>query len=607
MEKGKKAEKILVCCGTGCVSAGADKMLESFRKNLSKTGAEVKPTGCHGFCQQGPLVIIEPEGVLYARVEEGDVPEILSSHVENGKKVERLLYTDPVTKKTISHYSDIPFYKMQNRIILRNCGHIDPEDIAEYEYTGGYKAIRKVLEEMNPGEVIETIKKSSLRGLGGAGFPAGLKWEFCYRAEGDEKYIICNGDEGDPGSFQDRSVLEGDPHSLLEGMMIAGTSIGAGKGFIYVRAEYPLAVKRLNIAVNQARRKGYLGKNIFNSGRDFDIEIFLGAGAFVCGEETALIRSIEGQRGTPRHRPPFPAQSGLWGKPTLINNVKTYASVPNIINNGVEWFRSMGTEKSKGTAIFSLTGEVANCGLIEVPMGITLRKIIFDIGGGTTGNTKFKAAQIGGPSGGCLPEEMLDMPIDFDSLKEAGAMMGSGGLVVMNENTCMVDIARYFLEFTQKESCGDCTPCRLGTKQMLDILNDIVEGRAKPEDLDLLAVLAEGIKSASLCGLGQTAPNPVLTTLKYFRHEYEEHINNRLCRAKKCKALISYRIDAEKCTGCRLCFKNCPETAIDGEVKQPHFINQSICTRCGICIEKCPPKFDAIKTFAGVDGGEIIA
>ncbi len=607
MEKNKKAERILVCCGTGCVSAGADKILEAFRKNISKTGAEIKSTGCHGFCQQGPLVIMEPEGVLYARVEEGDVPQIVTSHLENGKKVDRLLYTDPVTKKSIPNYCDIPFYKKQNRIILRNCGHIDPENIVEYEEAGGYRAIRKVLKEMEPGDVIDNIKKSSLRGLGGGGFPAGLKWEFCYEAEGDEKYIICNGDEGDPGSFQDRSVLEGDPHSLLEGMMIAGTSVGALKGYIYVRAEYPLAVKRLNIAVSQARKKGYLGRNIFDSRRDFDIEIFLGAGAFVCGEETALIRSIEGQRGTPRHRPPFPAKSGLWGKPTLINNVKTYASVPNIINNGVEWFRSMGTENSKGTAIFSLTGEVANCGLIEVPMGITLREIIFGIGGGTTGDSSFKAAQIGGPSGGCLPEDMLDMPIDFDSLKEAGAMMGSGGLVVMNENTCMVDIARYFIDFTQKESCGDCNPCRLGTRQMLDILNDIVEGRAKPEDIDLLAALAEGIKSASLCGLGQTAPNPVLTTLRYFRHEYEEHINEKLCRAKKCKALITYRIAMEKCTGCRLCFKNCPENAIEGEVKQPHVINQSICTRCGICIEKCPPKFDAIETYAGVDGGEIIA
>ncbi len=599
MNKNIKSREILVCCGTGCVSAKADKILDRFKEEAKGKNIKLKPTGCHGFCQQGPLVIIEPDGILYCMVEIEDVNEIINSHIENNIPVERLFYHDTKTGQKIPHYKDIQFYKEQKRLILRNCGYINPEDIAEYIEKGGYQAIKKALLELSPEKVLNIIKSSSLRGLGGAGFPTGLKWEFCYNAKGDEKYIICNGDEGDPGSFQDRSVFEGDPHSVIEGIIIAGTTIGAKKGFIYVRAEYPLAVKRLKIAINQAREKGFLGKNIFDSKKDFDLEIFQGAGAFVCGEETALIASIEGKRGMPRHRPPFPAQSGLWGNPTLINNVKTYASIPNIIYNGVEWFTKMGTDNCKGTAIFSLTGEVENCGLVEVPMGMTLRKIIFGIGGGTTDNKKFKAVQIGGPSGGCLPESFLDLPVDFDSLKEAGAMMGSGGMVVMDETTCMVDVAKYFLDFTQEESCGYCSPCRLGTKQMLDILNDIVEGNGKPEDIDLLLDLSKSIKAGSLCGLGQTAPNPIITTIKYFRKEYEEHINDKLCRAKKCIALISYYINPEKCNGCHLCFKNCPENAIEGEPKNIHKIIQDKCTRCGVCIEKCPPKVSAIECFAG--------
>ncbi len=599
MSKDIKSREILVCCGTGCVSAKSDQILDKLKKYTSNKPVKIKPIGCHGFCQQGPLVISEPDGIFYCNITNDDVEEIVNSHIERKKPVERLFYLDPITGKTIPHYKDIKFYKEQKRLILRNCGHINPEEIDEYTESGGYQAARKALNEMRPEDILMMIKKSSLRGLGGAGFPTGLKWEFCYNAKADEKYVICNGDEGDPGSFQDMSVFEGVPHSVIEGMIIAGKTIGANKGYIYVRAEYPLAIKRLKIAIMQAQEKAFLGKNILGSKYCFDIEIFQGAGAFVCGEETALINSIEGKRGTPRQRPPFPAESGLWGKPTLINNVKTLASVANIINNGAEWFNKIGTNTSKGTAIFSLTGEAANCGLVEVPMGMTLREIIFEIGGGTIDNKKFKALHIGGPSGGCLPESLLDIKVDFDSLKKAGAMMGSGGMVVMDETTCMVDVAKYFLDFTQKESCGDCNPCRLGTKQMLDILNDIVEGKGKPEDIDLLSYLSESVKTGSLCGLGQTAPNPVITTLKYFRDEYEEHVNKKLCRAKKCKALISYYINPDKCTGCHICFKNCPDNAISGEAKKTHEINQDKCTRCGICFEKCPPKFNAIECYPG--------
>ncbi len=592
MNKEIKSSEILICCGTGCVSAKADKILEKFKQDTKGKKIKVKPTGCHGFCQQGPLVITEPDGILYSRATTEDVNEIINSHIENNVPVERLFYTDPQTGEKIPHYKNIQFYKEQQRVILRNCGHINPEDINEYVKSGGYRAIKKALLDLNPEKVLKMIKDSCLRGLGGAGFHTGLKWEFCFNAKGDEKYIICNGDEGDPGSFQDRSVFEGDPHSVLEGIIIAGTTIGAKKGFIYVRAEYPLAVKRLKIAIDQARKKGFLGKNIFDSKIDFDLEIFQGAGAFVCGEETALIASIEGQRGMPRRRPPFPANSGLWGKPTLINNVKTYASISNIINNGVEWFTKMGTDNSKGTAIFSLTGEVANCGLVEVPMGRTLREIIFGIGGGTTDNKKFKAVQIGGPSGGCLPDSLLDLPVDFDSLKEAGAMMGSGGMVVMDESTCMVDVSKYFLDFTQKESCGKCTFCRVGTKRMLEILVRITEGEGTEEDLSILEELAKSIKNNSLCGLGQTAPNPVLTTIKYFRDEYIAHVVDKKCPAKVCKKLLTYTIIPEKCTGCVVCAKNCPSNCITGERKEVHFINQDDCIKCGICYDRC--KFEAI-------------
>lgn len=530
---------ILVCQGTGCLSGGAEEVFASLEKELVKLGLEgkigLKRTGCHGFCQEGPLVALEPHGILYTKVQSGDAPEIVRSLLGEGKPVERLLYHDPATGAPIPYYREIPFYKKQHRVVLRRCGKIDPENIEDYLMTGGYLALRKALLEMKPDQIIEEVKRSGLRGLGGAGFPTGRKWEVCARASGEEKYVVCNGDEGDPGAYQDRSVMEGDPHSVLEGMIIAAYAIGAQKGFIYVRAEYPLAVKRLRTAIAQARRKGFLGKNILGQQFDFDIKVFQGAGAFVCGESTALVRSIEGERGFPKPLPrPRTAEAGLWGKPTLLNNVKTFANIPLIITYGSDWFASKGTEKSKGTAIFSLTGKVANTGLIEVPMGITLREIIYDIGGGIPGGKAFKAVQTGGPSGGCLPASMLDMPVDFDSLTAAGSMMGSGGMIVMDEDTCMVDLARFFLDFTQRESCGQCVPCRLGTKQMFDILDNITKGKGKVEDIDLLLEISEALKSSSLCALGRTAPNPVITTLRYFRSEYEAHIYEKRCPAGKC-------------------------------------------------------------------------
>ncbi len=534
-----KRNTVLVCQGTGCVSGGSEQVFSFLKDELESSGHDedilVKRTGCHGFCQQGPLIAIEPEGIFYTKVKMDNMPEIIQAFLPGGKVPERLFYRDPATDKHIPHYHDIPFYSKQERTILKHCGYIDPEDINDYLEIGGYKALRKAISEMTPGNVISEVKNSGLRGLGGAGFPAGRKWESCRNAPGDIKYVICNADEGDPGAFQDRSVMEGNPHSVIEGMIIAAYAADAQKGFIYVRAEYPLAVSRLKIAIEQARQEGFLGDNILDSDFSFDLEIFQGAGAFVCGESTALVRSIEGKRGMPKVMPrPRTTEEGLWNKPTLLNNVKTFANIPLIINNGSEWFAQRGSEKSKGTAVFSLTGKVVNCGLIEVPLGATLRKIIYDIGGGVPGGKALKAVQTGGPSGGCLPADLLDMSVDFDSLTRAGSIMGSGGLVVMDEDTCMVDVARYFLDFNQRESCGQCIPCRLGTRQMFEILDDITKGEGRPGDIDLLLELSESIKRSSICGLGKTAPNPVLTTLRYFRDEYEAHIHEQRCPAGVC-------------------------------------------------------------------------
>jgi NADH:ubiquinone oxidoreductase subunit F (NADH-binding)/(2Fe-2S) ferredoxin len=535
---------ILVCQGTGCVSGGAENVFASLKKDIVRLGLEskvqVKRTGCHGFCQQGPLVVLEPYDILYTKAQPDDAAEIIQSLLAQGKPVERLLYHDPVTGGAVPHYFEIPFYQKQQRTVLRHCGKIDPEDIGDYLAIGGYNGLRKALLEMKPQEIIDEVKQSRLRGLGGAGFPAGQKWDSCARASLKEKYVICNGDEGDPGAFQDRSVMEANPHAVIEGMIIAGYAVGAQRGFVYVRAEKPLAMKRIKIAITQARKEGFLGMKILGSGFDFDIDVFQGAGAFVCGESTALVRSIEGDRGWPRPLPrPRTSEVGLRGRPTLLNNVKTFANIPIIITQGSQWFASRGTERSKGTAIFSLTGKVANCGLIEVPMGTTLREIIYGIGGGIPGGKAFKAVQTGGPSGGCLPASMLDMPVDFDSLTAAGSIMGSGGMVVMDEDTCMVDVARYFLDFAQRESCGQCLPCRVGTKQMFDILDSITRGQGKQEDLDVLLELSEAITHTSLCALGQTSPNPVLTTIRYFRDEYEAHINEKRCPAAVCEALNS--------------------------------------------------------------------
>jgi NADH-quinone oxidoreductase subunit F/NADP-reducing hydrogenase subunit HndC len=587
---------VLVCAGTGCVSSGSRKVKAEMEKQLEafKLEQEIKvvETGCHGFCEMGPIVIVYPEGIFYCQVKSEDVKEIVEEHLLKGRPVKRLMFKDRITEEMVPHYNDIDFYKKQNRIVLRNCGFINPENIKEYIARGGYEALAKALTEMTPEQVIEEVKASGLRGRGGGGFPTGLKWGFARAAKGDKKYVICNADEGDPGAFMDRSILEGDPHALIEGMAIAGYAIGADEGYIYVRAEYPLAIKRLKIAIAQAHEMGLLGEDIFRSGFNFKLNIKEGAGAFVCGEETALIASIEGRRGEPRVRPPFPANKGLWGKPSNVNNVETFANVSKIIAKGSQWYASMGTEKSKGTKVFALTGKVKNTGLAEVTMGLTLREIIFDIGGGIINNKKFKAVQIGGPSGGCIPEELLDLPIDYDSLIQAGAMMGSGGLVVMDEDTCMVELARFFLNFTQLESCGKCTPCREGTKIMLDILERITKGEGKEGDIELLQSLAETIKSTALCGLGQTAPNPVLATLRYFRDEYEAHIKEKRCPAGVCSALTSYTILEDKCKGCTACARVCPVQAISGEVKKPHKIDSSKCIRCGACMETC--KFSAI-------------
>ncbi len=587
---------VLICGGAGCLSSGCKAVLAKFLEELDAHHLEeevrVVETGCIGTCDLGPVIVVYPEGVFYQKVKVDDVKEIVEEHLLKGRYVSHLLYERPVSGEQIPHYNDIEFFRRQKRIALRNVGLIDPLKIEEYIARDGYFALGKILTEYTPEQVIAELKASGLRGRGGAGFPTGLKWEFTKNAPGEPKYVVCNADEGDPGAFMDRSVLEGDPHSVIEAMAIAGYTIGAKQGYVYVRAEYPLAVERLSHAIEQARQYGMLGENILGSGFAFDLEIRVGAGAFVCGEETALIASIEGKRGEPSPKPPFPATSGLWGKPTLINNVETYANIPAIFQQGADWFAQIGTEKSKGTKVFALAGKVRNTGLVEVPMGTTLREIIFDLGGGIPGGKKFKAAQTGGPSGGCLTEKDLDLPIDYESLKAAGSMMGSGGLIVMDEDNCMVDVARFFLEFTQDESCGKCTPCRIGTKRMLEILTRITKGEGREEDLELLEELAKNIQATALCGLGQSAPNPVLSTIKNFRDEYIAHIRDKECPTKVCRALMKYTITSELCKGCGLCARNCPEKAITGEPKKPYTINQSLCIKCGNCLDKCP--FNAI-------------
>ena len=588
---------VLVCGGTGCTSSGSQQIIQTLKDELKKNRLQnevaVVKTGCHGLCAEGPVMIVYPEAVFYSKVRPEDVEEIVSEHLLKGRIVERLVYHEAQAPEGIKSLNETTFYKKQHRIALRNCGVINPEEIDEYIGTGGYEALGKVLTEMTPDEVIQTILDSGLRGRGGAGFPTGLKWRFASGNRGNvQKYVCCNADEGDQGAFMDRSVLEGDPHVVLEAMAIAGYAIGADQGYIYVRAEYPIAVERLQIAINQAREYGLLGKNIFESGFDFDIELRLGAGAFVCGEETALMTSIEGNRGEPRPRPPFPAVKGLFASPTILNNVETWANIPQIIINGPKWFASMGTEKSKGTKVFALGGKINNTGLVEIPMGTTLRTVIEDIGGGIPNGKKFKAAQTGGPSGGCIPAEHFDIPIDYDNLISIGSMMGSGGLIVMDEDTCMVDIAKFFLQFTVDESCGKCTPCRVGTKRLLELLEKITDGRGTLEDIDKMEELCYYIKDNALCGLGQTAPNPVLSTLRYFRDEYIEHVVNKRCPAGVCKKLITYKIDPVKCKGCTLCARNCPVDAIEGQVKVAHSIDTSKCVKCGTCIDKC--RFGAI-------------
>lgn len=588
--------QILICGGTGCISSGSknvkDTLIEGLRKHSLDRDIDVLVTGCHGFCEMGPIVIIRPDETFYCRVKVEDVDELIQEHFINGNIVERLLFKEPLTGLSVPTYNEISFYKKQKRVALRNCGHIAPEDIREYICREGYEGLARVIEGMTPEQVIDEMKKSGLRGRGGAGFPTGLKWEFAYRSPGPKKYIICNADEGDPGAFMDRSVLEGDPHSVLEGMLIGAFAIGADEGYIYVRAEYPLAIKRLKIAIAQAQKAGLLGDNIMGTGFNCNIHIKEGAGAFVCGEETALMASIEGSRGMPKPRPPYPAVKGLWGKPSNINNVETLANVPVIFLYGARQFASVGTEKSKGTKVFALTGKVKNTGLAEVPMGISLREIIFDIGGGIINEKKFKAVQIGGPSGGCIPEEHLDTPVDYDSLTSLGAMMGSGGLVVMDETSCMVDVARYFLNFTQKESCGKCTPCREGTKRMLEIMERICNGEGEADDIEKLEKLGQVIKKTSLCALGQSAPNPVLATLRYFREEYMAHIFDKKCPAGVCSSMLEYKINPENCKGCGACARICPARAITGEKRGPHKIDVTACIKCGSCLEKC--KFNAI-------------
>lgn len=587
---------VLVCGGTGCTSSNSLAIIEALESEIAKKGLQeevkVVRTGCFGLCALGPIMIVYPEGSFYSQVKVEDVPEIVEEHLLKGRLVKRLLYDETVTMDSVKSLQETDFYKKQHRVALRNCGVIDPEDIEEYIAFDGYMALAKCLKEYTPAQVIQIVKDSGLRGRGGGGFPTGLKWSFTAANEADQKYVVCNADEGDPGAFMDRSVLEGDPHCIVEAMTICGYATGASEGYVYVRAEYPIAVKRLQKAIAQAREYGLLGKNIFDSGFDFDLHVRLGAGAFVCGEETALMTSIEGNRGEPRPRPPYPAVKGLFGKPTTENNVETFANIPQIILKGADWFASMGTEKSKGTKVFALGGKIKNTGLVEIPMGTTLREIIEEIGGGIPNGKKFKAAQTGGPSGGCIPASLMDTPIDYDNLTAIGCMMGSGGLIVMDEDNCMVDIAKFFLNFTVDESCGKCTPCRVGTKRLLEMLDKITAGKATMEDLDKLEDLCHYIKSNSLCGLGQTAPNPVLATLKFFREEYVAHIQDKKCPAGVCKALMTYSIDADKCRGCTACARKCPVGAIEGKVKEVHTIHTDKCIKCGVCQETC--KFGAI-------------
>ncbi len=591
--------QVLICAGTGCHSNKSNEIIERFNEELKKHGLEdevqIVTTGCFGLCAAGPIVVIYPEDTFYSKVKADDVPELVEEHLLKGREVERLIFTteddsgdEPKTLKFV----DTDFHKKQRRVALQNCGRINPEDIDEYIAFDGYKALEKVLTSMTPEDVINVMKESGLRGRGGAGFPTGVKWSFAQAAKGDKKYVACNADEGDPGAFMDRSILEGDPHSVIEAMAIAAYAIGADEGFIYVRAEYPIAVRRFQIAIDQAREYGLLGENIFDTGFNFNLNIRLGAGAFVCGEETALMNSIEGKRGEPRPRPPFPANKGIFDKPTVLNNVETYANVPKIILNGAEWFNSVGTEKSKGTKVFALGGKINNVGLVEVPMGTTLREVIYDIGGGIPDDKKFKAAQTGGPSGGCIPTEHLDLPMDYESLMSIGSMMGSGGLIVMDETDCMVDVARFFMDFIVDESCGKCPTCRIGTKRMLEILERICEGKGEDGDIEKLEELAKTLKSSALCGLGQTAPNPVLSTLQYFRDEYEAHIYEKRCPAGACKKLLSYEIVADKCMGCSACAKQCPVSAIEGEIRSPFTIDKEKCIKCGACMDTC--RFNAI-------------